>query len=74
MLKQTNAFDLQMSVADLLRDWPQTIPVFLKHGMACVGCSMASFETLGGAAQVYGLPPDAFARELRAATMPPNAD
>ncbi len=58
-------FEAQMSVADLLRDWPQTIPVFLKHRMACVGCSMSSFETLKDAARIYGIAPDTFIRELQ---------
>ncbi len=58
-------FEAQMSVADLLRDWPQTIPVFLKHRMACVGCSMSSFETLKDAARIYGIAPDTFICELQ---------
>ena len=44
-----------MLISDLLERHPQLIPVFLRHGMACVGCSMARFETLGAAALVYEL-------------------
>ena len=58
-------FEAQMSVSDLLRDWPQTIPVFLKYRMACVGCSMSSFETLKDAARIYGIAPDTFIGELQ---------
>jgi hybrid cluster-associated redox disulfide protein len=43
-------------VADLLKKWPETIPVFIKHRMACVGCAMSSFETLKDAASIYRLP------------------
>jgi len=35
--------------------------------MACVGCPMASFETLDEAAQAYGLAPEAVLQELRCA-------
>ncbi len=54
-----------LTVADLLRCWHETIPVFMRHRMACLGCPMAVFETLEGAAAVYGLNPDAFIEELR---------
>jgi len=53
-----------MLVSELLSEWPQTIPVFLRHKMACVGCSMSGFETLSSAAQVYGISPDIFLDEL----------
>lgn len=58
-------FELQMSVADLVRGWPQTIPVFLKYHMACVGCSMSAFETLKDAARIYGVNPEVFIGELQ---------
>jgi hybrid cluster-associated redox disulfide protein len=56
----------QLAVSDVLRCWHETIPVFLRHHMACLGCPMACFETLQGAAAVYGLDPDAFVAELEA--------
>lgn len=56
--------DLNTSVADFLEQWPQAIPVFLRHHMACVGCSMSAFETLGGAAKIYNLQADDFLSEL----------
>ena len=56
--------DLNTNVAELLEHWPQAIPVFLRHRMACVGCSMAAFETLGGAAKIYNLPAEDFLSEL----------
>lgn len=63
--------DLNMNVADLLNQRPEVIPVFLRHQMACVGCSMSSFETLGSAAKIYGLVPETFLDELRQAIAPP---
>jgi hybrid cluster-associated redox disulfide protein len=66
-------FEMQMSVADLMRNWPQTIPVFLKHNMACVGCSMSAFETLKDAARIYGIALDTFMGELQEAVKPRDA-
>lgn len=51
-------------VADLLEAYPQAMPLFIKHRMACVGCSMSSFETLADAARIYKVDFDEFMREL----------
>jgi hybrid cluster-associated redox disulfide protein len=56
--------DPNLTVAELLAAWPQTIPVFLSHRMACVGCSMAAFETLCDAARIYGIRSDELLSEL----------
>lgn len=69
-MKNNNALNLQMSVADLLNHYPQVIPVFLNHHMACVGCSMSSFETLHDAARIYGIEPQVFLVELQQAIQP----
>jgi hybrid cluster-associated redox disulfide protein len=54
----------ELTVADVLARWPQTIPVFFRHRMACVGCSIASFETLAEIAAVYNLDLGFFLSEL----------
>jgi hybrid cluster-associated redox disulfide protein len=64
-MENNNLPTLNMVVSDLLNAWPQVIPVFIQHKMACVGCSMASFETLGSAAKIYGIAPESFVNELR---------
>lgn len=64
---KSNTLNLKMSVSDLLNDYPQAIPVFLNHHMACVGCSMSSFETLHDAARIYGIEPQVFLDELHQA-------
>ncbi|WP_448191639.1 DUF1858 domain-containing protein [Azospirillum sp. sgz301742] len=54
-------------IADVLERWPQTLAVFLKHRMACPGCAMAPFMTLGEAGQCYGLPAADLVDEVRRA-------
>ena len=51
----------------VLERWPATIPVFLAHRMACVGCSMARFNTLRDATRIYNLPVEGFLQELEQA-------
>lgn len=64
--------NLEMSVAALLNQWPQVIPVFLFHKMACVGCNMSAFETLGEAVRNYGIAPETFLDELFQAIQTPT--
>jgi len=59
--------DPSLTVTELLAACPQAIPVFLSHRMACVGCSMAAFESLGEAARIYGILPGDFINELNTA-------
>ncbi|MDA0710908.1 MAG: DUF1858 domain-containing protein [bacterium] len=53
-------------VADLLDQWPETVGVFFKRRMGCVGCSMAPFETLSEAAKIYNLCSTHFLDDLQA--------
>jgi hybrid cluster-associated redox disulfide protein len=54
-------------VADVLERWPETIPVFLRHHMGCVGCALAPFDTVLDAATIYHIGVEIFVNELRAA-------
>jgi hybrid cluster-associated redox disulfide protein len=56
--------EVNLTVAEVLAQWPQTIPVFIHHRMACVGCAMAPFESLAEVATIYRLDLDGFLREL----------
>ena len=66
---ETNMINPNMLVADLLNQYPQVVPVLLRHGMSCVGCSMSIFETLHDAAKIYGIQPDTLLSEIKGAAM-----
>lgn len=51
-------------VAEAMRRKPAIIKVFMRHGMACVGCAIGPYHTLAEASAEYGLDLDAFLREL----------
>lgn len=53
------------TVAGVMAAWPQTIRVFLDRRMACVGCTMAGFDTVVDAAASHGLPLEDFLAALR---------
>ena len=44
-----------MTVEEILNQWPATVAVFMRHRMACVGCDLAGLETLAEAVSIYGL-------------------
>ena len=44
-----------MTVAEVLEQWPETVSVFQEYKTACVGCSMAPFDTMSDVAREYGL-------------------
>jgi hybrid cluster-associated redox disulfide protein len=53
-----------MTISEILERWPETIPVFIQHRMACVGCSMADFMTLEDALDIYKIKEELFIEEL----------
>jgi hybrid cluster-associated redox disulfide protein len=58
----------QLTVAEVLKRWPATAVVFAYRRMACLGCAMAPFDTVGEAAAVYGIELEGFLGELRRET------
>ena len=44
-----------MTVAEILESWPETVSVFQDFKTACVGCVMAPFDTMIDVAQIYDL-------------------
>ncbi|MBY5989170.1 DUF1858 domain-containing protein [Roseovarius atlanticus] len=59
--------DPDLPLADLITAWPQTIPVFVRHGMLCVGCLVSPFHTVTDACAEYHLDEEDFLAELRQA-------
>jgi hybrid cluster-associated redox disulfide protein len=57
----------EMTVEDVLTEWPQTADVFNRHNMACVGCPVAPFYSVAEAVAVYALSLEEFAAELQQA-------
>ena len=54
-----------LTVAQVMDRWPETIPIFFRYRMACAGCPIAPFETVAEVAAIYGLDLECFLNELR---------
>ncbi|OUS38020.1 hypothetical protein A9Q94_03790 [Rhodobacterales bacterium 56_14_T64] len=56
--------DKTILVSQILADHPQTVSVFLKYDMLCVGCLVAPFHTIEDACLEHDLVETAFRRVL----------
>ena len=52
-------------IADIVENCPQAMPVFQEIGMHCLGCAMASGETVEQACAAHGVDPDEFLEYLQ---------
>lgn len=59
--------DPKLPLSDLFAFWPQTIQVFIRHRMLCVGCHIARFHTIADACAEYNLDKARFISELMVA-------
>ncbi len=44
-----------MAIGDVLNQHPNTIQVFIKHGLGCIGCAVAQFENIRQGARAHGI-------------------
>jgi len=56
-----------MTIAEVVQKHPQTVQVFLAHGLMCFGCAVARFETVEQGALAHGIDVDALMADLNAA-------
>ena len=56
-----------MPILDVVKNYPETIEVFLKHGMGCIGCAAARFENIEQGAAAHGIKVEALVKDLNEA-------
>ena len=56
----------EMSIIDIVQNYPQSLEVFAKYGLGCIGCAAARFENLEAGAKVHGVDPDEMVKEINA--------
>ena len=47
-----------MSIMEVVTNYPDTVPVFMQSGMGCIGCAAAHFENIEQCALVHGIDVD----------------
>lgn len=54
----------EMNITEVVQKYPQTVDVFMKHGMGCLGCAAARFENIAQGAGAHGIDVDALVTDL----------
>ncbi len=52
------------SIVDIVSKYPDTADVLVRHGLHCIGCAAARFETLDEAALAHGIELDPLINDL----------
>lgn len=56
-----------MGIIEIVTKYPNTVDVFAKYGMGCIGCMASRFENLEQGALAHGIDVDAMVKDLNAA-------
>jgi len=62
----TNKVTKDMSILDIVQNYPASLEIFAKYGLGCIGCAAARFENLEAGAKVHGFDPDEMVAEINA--------
>lgn len=62
----SNKVTKEMSIIDIVQNFPESLQVFSKYGLGCIGCAAARFENLEAGAKVHGFDPDEMVAEINA--------
>lgn len=52
------------SIQDIVTECPESVEVFAQYGLGCIGCAMASYETLEQGAAAHGINIDELLKAL----------
>lgn len=53
-----------MIIGEIAEKHPHAVEVMLRHGLHCIGCHVASWETLEQGAQSHGIDADRMVHEI----------
>ena len=61
----------EMTIMEVVNQFPQSIKVFYSHGLFCIGCSVAYRETVEQGAMAHGLDVNELMEKLNEAVNEP---
>jgi len=56
-----------MSIMEVVEQWPQTAQILMEHGMGCLGCAAAHFENIEQGAAAHGIDIESLMADLNKA-------
>ncbi len=54
----------EMTIDEVVTQYPETMMVFMRHGLHCVGCHVSAFESIEEGAMAHGINVDALVADL----------
>jgi hybrid cluster-associated redox disulfide protein len=68
-MQEQQVITAEMAIGDVISKYPDTIQVFFKHGLGCVGCAVAGFENIRQGATAHGVDVDFLMKDLNQAIL-----
>ena len=62
MIKE--AITKKMLIGDIVKKYPDSVEIMMEHGMQCIGCHVAYWETLEQGAHGHGIDVDKLIHDL----------
>lgn len=57
----------EMSITEVVQNFPETVEVFMKHGLHCLGCAAARFENIEQGSRAHGIDVNVLIEDLNKA-------
>jgi len=54
----------EMTIEEVVTEYPETMLVFMRHGLHCVGCHVSAYESIEEGAMAHGINVDALVADL----------
>jgi hybrid cluster-associated redox disulfide protein len=54
----------EMTIEEVVTQYPETMLVFMRHGLHCVGCHVSAYESIEEGALAHGINVDALVSDL----------
>ena len=64
MPKENNTITKDMLIGELIKRHPRSVEIMMEHGMQCVGCHVATWETIEQGAKGHGINVNELIKEL----------
>jgi hybrid cluster-associated redox disulfide protein len=69
--EKTVTITKDMAIGEVVEQYPETVPVFLQHGLGCFGCALARFENIEQGAMAHGIDINVLMKALNEAVAAP---
>jgi hybrid cluster-associated redox disulfide protein len=65
-IKMADMVTKDMNILEIAQKHPESVEIFHKYGLGCLGCAAARFENLEAGAKVHGYDADAMVADINA--------